>query len=123
MDVLIVEDELLVSRSLVELLEHHGHTARVADDAVEALEMMQHARYRPTVIVLDLILPNMSGRTFLELKSADPAIADIPVVVFTGSATRDLPKGASRLLTKPTNEEALLAALQKAVDERAHRAA
>jgi CheY-like chemotaxis protein len=122
MDVLIVEDELLVSRSLVDLLEHHGHRARVADDAVEALQLLRGG-HRPDVIVLDLILPQMSGRTFLEVKNADPALAEIPVVVFTGSAVRELPKGASSLLTKPTTEDGLLSALKKAIEDRAHRAA
>ena len=118
MDVLIVEDELLVSRSLVDLLEYHGHHARVADDALEAITMLKHGR-RPDVIVLDLMLPNMSGREFLEHKRADPRLAGVPVVVFTGSSTREPPEGVVRLLRKPTTEDALLDALRDATAQRA----
>jgi CheY-like chemotaxis protein len=118
---LLVEDEpadahlvkvaLRENRLLVDL-----HTAC---DGVEALQFLRHQdRYaqadaaapRPDLILLDLNMPRMNGREFISVIKADPALADIPVVVLTTSdVERDVIASyqlrAAGYITKPVDIE------------------
>jgi CheY-like chemotaxis protein len=72
--------------------------------------------YRPDVVLVDLHLPDLDGREVLEQLKADPATADIPVVVLSADATpsqveRLRVAGAADYLTKPLDVERLMAVL------------
>ena len=72
--------------------------------------------YRPDVVLVDLHLPDLDGREILEQLKADPATADIPVVVLSADATpgqveRLRAAGAADYLTKPLDVERLMAVL------------
>jgi CheY-like chemotaxis protein len=103
--VLIVEDEVTTRDALIELLEKNGHRIVTAGDGQEALQRLSNVP-RPSLILLDLIMPRMDGWEFLRRQSTDPAIAGIPTIVLSGSS---LPAGAKHQLTKPINVERLLA--------------
>lgn len=98
MDILVVEDnpadaELLVDTFSDLALPHRLH---VVDDGQKALDYLrQQAGYseaaRPALVLLDLNLPGIDGRTVLAEVRAEPALRRIPVVVLTSSdAERDL---------------------------------
>jgi hypothetical protein len=79
---LVVEDDPTEQMSIRELLEHDDIDIVVTNTGTEALRLL---REQPCdCVVLDLRLPDMSGFEVLESIRADEAIADIPVVVFTG---------------------------------------
>jgi CheY-like chemotaxis protein len=80
--VLIVDDTLDCSEPLAKLLRKRGHTVECAPDGAEALALL--ARFRPDVIVLDLMMPVMDGVSFLEVLRGDPERKDIRVVVLSG---------------------------------------
>jgi CheY-like chemotaxis protein len=103
--VLIVEDEVTTRDALIELLEKNGRMIVMAGDGQEALQRLSTIP-RPSLILLDLIMPRMDGWEFLRRQSADPAIASIPTIVLSGSS---LPAGAKHQLAKPIDAERLLA--------------
>jgi CheY-like chemotaxis protein len=103
--VLIVEDEVTTRDALIELLEKNGRMIVTAGNGQEALQRLSHVP-RPSLILLDLIMPRMDGWEFLRHQSADPAIASIPTIVLSGSS---LPAGAKHQLAKPIDVERLLA--------------
>jgi CheY-like chemotaxis protein/signal transduction histidine kinase/HAMP domain-containing protein len=79
---LIVEDNDIERRSIAELLGHSDIELASAGTGQEALATMLDRSF--DCVVLDLRLPDMSGFELLEKIHAEPALAQIPVVVFTG---------------------------------------
>jgi len=80
--VLIVDDTVDCSEPLARLLRKRGHTVECAPGGVEALALL--ARFRPDVIVLDLMMPVMDGVSFLEALRGDAERKDLRVVVLSG---------------------------------------
>jgi CheY-like chemotaxis protein len=93
--ILIVDDEPMIRDSLVEFLEDHGFEAVGAANGLEALSELSHAARLPCLILLDLMMPFMDGRSFREEQLADPELSGIPVVVF--SAYQDVAVAAREL--------------------------
>jgi len=79
--VLVVEDEEDTRRLIAETLGEHGVEVRTAANGVEGLAQL--ASFRPEVILLDLMMPQMDGFEFLKRLKADPSRSLIPVVVLT----------------------------------------
>jgi HAMP domain-containing protein/CheY-like chemotaxis protein/signal transduction histidine kinase len=79
---LVVEDNDIERQSIVELLDYKDIETHAVATGAEALEAMLDRPF--DCIVLDLRLPDMSGFELLEKIRAEPALTDIPVVVFTG---------------------------------------
>jgi HAMP domain-containing protein/CheY-like chemotaxis protein/signal transduction histidine kinase len=79
---LIVEDDDIERRSIVELLDYDDIELVPVASGGEALEAMKERPF--DCVVLDLRLPDMTGFELLERLHADPSLAKIPVVVFTG---------------------------------------
>ena len=109
--VLVVDDDSDLRETLCDVLEAAGHATRPARNGEEALRLL---REEPDIdiIVLDLMMPVMTGWEFREQQLADPAVAGIPVVVMTAAA--DLVKSpirAEQILSKPVTMKALLAAV------------
>ena len=77
--VLIVEDDHFLSSILKSRLEKEGFAVLQAFDGDEALLMLKTVR--PNVILLDIIMPKMSGFEVLEKVSSDPELSKIPVVI------------------------------------------
>ena len=119
--VMVVEDNADVRDSLTAIIDHAGYSVVGAEDGRRAIQLLR-AGLRPSLIVLDLMLPGMSGREFREAQLRDHSLASIPVVVC--SAALDVEYYATRLgaiagLTKPIDIDRLL----RLIEERcAHRA-
>ena len=79
---LVVEDDDIERESIVQLLGHDDIETVAVATGHEALETMRSGGV--DCVVLDLRLPDMTGFELLELVEAEPALADVPVVVFTG---------------------------------------
>ena len=91
--VLVVDDEPDSRMMLATLLECAGFAVTTACDGRDALA--QSHRQRPCVIVLDLMMPRMTGEEFREVQRNDPEICDIPIVVV--SAKHDASETARRM--------------------------
>jgi HAMP domain-containing protein/signal transduction histidine kinase/DNA-binding response OmpR family regulator len=92
---LIVEDDDAERMSIEELVRHDDVEIHTASTGAQALEAMRAQRY--DCVVLDLRLPDMSGFDLLDVVQGDPALRDMPIVVFTG---KDLSADEDRRLRK-----------------------
>ena len=110
--VLVVDDDHDLREAVVELLEQNGYEAVPVCDGREALDYLVEARSRPSVILLDLMMPVMDGLRFREEQLGRPEIADIPIVVMTAHGRSPAPLlRASGFLRKPFDRASLLEAL------------
>ncbi|MEO6803376.1 MAG: response regulator transcription factor [Granulicella sp.] len=118
---LIVEDDSRIQRALERQFTSEGYAVQVVGDGLEALAIC--ARVRPAAVVLDLMLPGLSGREVC--KRIKAATIDLPVIIL--SAVSDvvdkvllLELGADDYMTKPFSPRELLARVQAAI-RRANR--
>ena len=79
---LVIEDDEIERRAIVELLGHDDIELQAVGTGAEALQRLHDERF--DCIVLDLRLPDVNGFALLERLHGDPALAAVPVVVFTG---------------------------------------
>jgi len=86
--VLIVEDDEDIRESLIELLDDEGYEARGVSNGRDALALLAGPDARPCLIILDLMMPIMDGRTFREEQLRRSDVSAIPVVVI--SAYKDV---------------------------------
>jgi two-component system KDP operon response regulator KdpE len=107
--ILVVDDEAQLRRALVRSLEGHDYAVREAEDGADALEAFD--AFKPDVVLLDLILPDMSGVDVcreLRRKHATPIII-LSVVGEEQAKVAALDEGADDYLTKPFGMDELLA--------------
>jgi CheY-like chemotaxis protein/HAMP domain-containing protein len=95
---LVVEDDSLERRSVVELLAHDDIEITAVGTAAEAL-LALHA-HRFGCCVIDLRLPDMSGFELLRRIQADPALREVPVVVFTGKELNEAEEAQLRTIAR-----------------------
>jgi CheY-like chemotaxis protein len=108
--VLVVDDEEGVRDSLCDLVELVGCSAVGASNGREALDFL--AEKLPCLIVLDLLMPVMSGHEFLTKLQQHPGLATVPVVIST-SAPDDAPAGVP-VIAKPIDVERFLELMRRA---------
>jgi CheY-like chemotaxis protein len=81
--IMVVDDDADVREAVANLLERNGYVVLPASNGQEALDELHGRAERPSLILLDLMMPVMDGRAFYEEQQADPELRDIPVVAFT----------------------------------------
>lgn len=86
---LVVEDDVEIRETLVEILEEREYNVSAAEHGKLALELLRRAADPPCLILLDMMMPVMDGRAFHAELRRHPAWVNIPVVIC--SAYRDLP--------------------------------
>ena len=112
--VLIVDDDPETRAILSEFLTAHGFVTHVARDGRHALQLLGHIE-PPDLILLDYLMPVMSGNIFLARKRRNPRLRPIPVVLLSAwtrawSATR---RDAVEVLSKPVDPHRLLALVKR----------
>jgi DNA-binding response OmpR family regulator len=111
--VLIVEDDHSIARVVRLQLEHHGFAVLCCHNGISALDAV--SRFRPDVIVLDIMLPGMDGVAVLQHLRAEGS--RVLVIMLTARDTtldkiHSLDHGADDYLTKPFDIEELLARIR-----------
>jgi DNA-binding response OmpR family regulator len=106
--VLVVDDEPMVRETLGQVLSDEGYVVDLAVDGETALERVRAAR--PDAILLDLMMPGMNGRQFLQALRDDPAYADVPVMIMTAVHGLEVNRAtlAADVVEKPFNVDELL---------------
>jgi len=114
--ILLVDDEPNIRETVSFILEMEGFRVVTASDGEEAITQVR--RLQPPVVLLDAMLPRRDGFDVCRTIKTDPALAGTKVVMLTalGQKTdqeRAMAAGADYYVTKPFDEEELLALLTK----------
>ncbi len=120
--VLVVDDEADTVDFIRETLKSEGLRVFVAHDGRQAIEVLE--RRRPDLVLLDIMMPELSGFEVLEAIARNPATAGTPVIVLTArgdeaDAKRGLALGARRYMSKPFDVRDLIAEVLRQVGARA----
>jgi CheY-like chemotaxis protein len=115
--VLVVEDDVAIATIVADELEYEGFRTEIAWNGARALERLEHVR--PSIIILDLMLPVVNGWQFIEQYQNVTAGRVIPIIVISaGEVPRSTTRwGFRRFFPKPFELPALVEAVQKAVPE------
>jgi CheY-like chemotaxis protein len=111
--VLVVEDDQDIREALVHVLHDEGFVVDMATNGLEALDLIRR-RGAPDVILLDLLMPIMSGTELLSILRRTPPLASIPVVVMSAfhhelSTMRERPQS---FLSKPIAIPSLMVTIE-----------
>ncbi len=112
--VLVIDDEVDIRESLREVLEDEGYAVALAADGRQGL--IELRRRKPAAVILDIIMPVMSGSEMYAVMQGDPEVADIPVIVSTSDPAR-APSGVL-VMRKPVDLSRLLAAVDSVCNRR-----
>jgi CheY-like chemotaxis protein len=107
--VLVVEDHSDTRELLIDALRDAGFAVIASDEGRKALELA--IAIRPSIVLLDLAMPGMDGRTFLERRRTIPELAETPVVVTTASAVDGVI--ADAILHKPLRIDVVIATVRR----------
>lgn len=111
--ILVVEDDAELRELVADVLVDAGYDVAQAANGQEALDYLREPSARPCLILLDLMMPILSGPELLEIMADDRELAALPVIVVSAVAERGTAPGVKRFLRKPVSS----AALRKAVAE------
>jgi CheY-like chemotaxis protein len=121
--VLIVDDEYGLAEMTAELLATQGYTVTTAINGKLALESL--SQMRPDVIIVDVMMPIMSGDEMVRLLKGDPAFRDIPVIMMSAAGFEvldvDLHPLIGGFLQKPFTFDELMAELRRVLPAAAAR--
>jgi len=113
--VLLVEDDLDIRDTLQDLLESEGMDVTPAANGKQAIDFLTlNDPPGADLVILDLMMPLMSGWEVLEVLSANPALKRIPVIVLSGMQV-SRPERAVELVRKPFAYETLVASIRQAL--------
>ncbi len=110
MRVLVVDDEREIRESLEEFLVDEGYSVSVAADGAEAMDRLR-SEVPPQIVILDLLMPVMSGIEVYEAMQSDTRLAAIPVIISTSDPSR-APSG-NLIMKKPINLDRLQSVIRR----------
>jgi CheY-like chemotaxis protein len=119
--ILIVEDDRDIRETLAEVLTDASYEPVAVANGREALECLSIGIVKPSVILLDLMMPVMDGREFREIQSSDVGLSSIPVILFTAQVNHEhsaQTMGNIRCLRKPVDLVELLQTIASVCDDR-----
>jgi CheY-like chemotaxis protein len=109
--VLVVDDDEFQRQMAGQILEAADYQVKYAGNGGEALSML--SKMRPDLILMDLVMPDMSGMEVIERIKSEPSLAAVPVIMITGKAEREVVldsvrRGAADFIVKPVDRHTLL---------------
>jgi excisionase family DNA binding protein len=111
--VLVIDDDDLVRDALGDFLSDEGYGSLLASDGGEALKLLASISPRPSLIILDLKMPNVDGWQFREQQGRDPSLASIPLIVVT--AVPNASMNGATVLRKPLHLDQLANAIERSL--------
>jgi len=118
--ILIVEDQAVISNMLKMRLEANNYEAITAGDGEEGLE--KACKEKPSLIILDVMLPKMNGYKVCQILKADPKYSAIPIILSSGRTPQEVRKvskevGADAFVSKPFEAEELLSKMKELLEK------
>ena len=116
--VVVADDSISVRKFVGRMLEKNGYRVKLAADGLEAAELV--AQHGCHLIITDLEMPRMTGYELMVQLRQSPSTRRIPVMVVTSRAgakhrDRAMKEGAAAFLTKPVQEDQLIAAVEQLI--------
>ncbi|SRR6266403_1594447 len=116
--ILIVEDDSLMSRMYQKIFTFEGYEVEIAGDGEEGFEKAKTTK--PTIMLLDVMMPKMNGLQALEKLKLDPETKAIPVIMLTNLAGQQdaetaMTKGAIKYIIKSEHEPKEVANIVKEI--------
>lgn len=122
--ILVVDDNEMNRDMLSRRLERQGYVVSIAENGLRALELMQESPF--DLVLLDIMMPRMTGYEVLEHVKADSVLRDIPIIMISAvddldSVVRCIELGAEDYLFKPFNPVLLKARIGASLDKKRAR--
>jgi chemosensory pili system protein ChpA (sensor histidine kinase/response regulator) len=122
--IVVADDSISVRKFVGRMLEKNGYRVKLAGDGMEAAELV--AQHGCHLVITDLEMPRMTGYELMVQLRQSPTTRRIPVMVVTSRAgakhrDRAMKEGASAFLTKPVQEDQLIAAVEQLIGTEAPR--
>ena len=117
--ILVVDDEPLIAMALEAALEDVGYEVVTAANGRQGLERLAEAR--ADLVLLDMMMPVMSGPAMLAAMADDPALAGIPVIILSSlpeATIRNRIDAVTAILRKPYTIHQVLGEIAKALGEK-----
>jgi chemosensory pili system protein ChpA (sensor histidine kinase/response regulator) len=122
--IVVADDSISVRKFVGRMLEKNGYRVKLAADGMEAAELV--AQHGCHLVITDLEMPRMTGYELMVQLRQSPSTRRIPVMVVTSRAgakhrNRAMKEGATAFLTKPVQEDQLIAAVEQLIGTEARR--
>jgi DNA-binding response OmpR family regulator len=119
-EILIVDDEPGVAVAIQFLMEQQGHRVMIAQRGEDALDLIY--KYKPDLVLLDIMLPGISGWEVCEIIRLNPDYRNIIIVFLTARSTeieiaKGLTLGADDYITKPFSNDELVARVNALLED------
>ena len=114
--ILIVEDDPDIRILLFDLLTYAGYAVVTAANGQQAVDLLENGE-RPRLMLVDLMLPKVSGTDFLQYMQEDPAFRQIPKIVITAMPRDQVRVVADVVLSKPFVPSAVLGTVQRLLND------
>jgi two-component system, OmpR family, response regulator VicR len=115
--VMVVDDEDVLVEMLAALVEDLGHHPIVAVNGREALAKLSSLDKAPSVIVVDIMMPQMNGLQFVEAVRSDPRYANIPIILMSAASSPKNVNGDTHFLAKPFDMQTLADLIEQCINE------
>ncbi|ATB43244.1 transcriptional regulator [Cystobacter fuscus] len=110
--ILVVEDEFDVQQVVADVLKDEGYEVSVCGTGTEALRRLSESH--PDVVLMDIMLPVLSGVHVLEVMRKTPGLDQVPVIIMSETIPRSIPSQSWQFfLKKPFRLEQLLDAVNR----------
>lgn len=111
--ILVIEDDEDIRKSLRTALEFEGYQVKTAVNGREGMQALLSCEAFPALVLLDWMMPVMDGQEFLDAKSQDPALSDLPVIVVSAAGDRIPIPASVPYLKKPLDLDELCALIKQ----------
>jgi DNA-binding response OmpR family regulator len=120
--VLCIDDDRLLLGLVKDIIETHGFEALTATDGASGLALAK--AQQPDIILVDVMMPKMSGFEVCQHLRADPKLRGTPIIIITAMAdaelkTKGLKAGANLAIPKPFNPTQIIVLIKKALELKA----
>ncbi len=117
--VLCIDDDRLLLGLVKDAIEAHGYEALTASDGPSGIALAKEQQ--PDIILVDVMMPKMSGYEVCQRLRADPSLKRTPIVIMTAMTdpmlkTKGLEAGANLAIPKPFNPTQIIALIKKALE-------
>jgi CheY-like chemotaxis protein len=121
LNVLVADDDMILSQMLCSVLRQAGHKPLPAFDSVQAMMIAMRAPV-PDLVLLDISMPGGSGLNMLTRLKNSSKTGNIPVIVISGNTEQQTPGdartlGAARFVAKPVDPSMLLQIIREVMEE------